>query len=55
MKAARAIVDVIESPDPPGLLVLGQDAVGAFRDVLDAQRAELDAWEHIGLGTGFDA
>ena len=39
----------------PLLLLLGEDALGAFRAVLDAQRAELDAWETTTLSTGFPA
>jgi NAD(P)-dependent dehydrogenase (short-subunit alcohol dehydrogenase family) len=52
-KAAQAIVAAVESPDSPSLLLLGQDAVDRFRGVLDAQRAEVDAWEKTSLSTGF--
>jgi NAD(P)-dependent dehydrogenase (short-subunit alcohol dehydrogenase family) len=52
-KAAQAIITAVEAPDPPLLLLLGQDAVDAFRGVLDAQRAELDAWEQTSVSTGF--
>jgi NAD(P)-dependent dehydrogenase (short-subunit alcohol dehydrogenase family) len=54
-KAAQAIIRAIEVAEPPALLVLGQDAVDGFRSVLDAQRAELEAWESTGVDTGFDA
>ena len=54
-KAARAIIDVVGSESPPALLLLGEDAVTAFRGVLDAERAELEAWEHVSLATAFDA
>jgi hypothetical protein len=54
-KAAQAIITAAAAPDAPSLLVLGQDAVGSFRRVLDAQRAELDAWEPTSLSTGFSA
>jgi NAD(P)-dependent dehydrogenase (short-subunit alcohol dehydrogenase family) len=54
-KAAQAIITVVQAPDAPFLLVLGQDAVGSFRRVLDAQRAELEAWEPTSLSTGFSA
>ena len=40
---------------PPALLLLGEDAVTGFRRVLDAERAELEAWEHVSLATAFDA
>lgn len=51
-KAAEAIIAVAESPNPPSLLVLGEDAYGAFGAVADAQRAELDQWREVSLGTG---
>lgn len=53
-KAAEAIIAVVESPNPPSLLVLGQDAFGAFAAVADAQRAELDLWRELSLSTGID-
>ena len=53
-KAAEAIIAVVESPNPPSLLVLGQDAYGAFAAVADAQRAELDQWRELSLSTGID-
>lgn len=54
VKAAEAIIAVVESPNPPSLLVLGQDAYGAFAAVADAQRAELDQWRDLSLSTGID-
>jgi NAD(P)-dependent dehydrogenase (short-subunit alcohol dehydrogenase family) len=54
-RAAQAIITAVEAPGAPSLLVLGQDAVGSFRRVLDAQRAELDAWEPTSLSTDFSA
>ncbi len=54
-KAARAIIDVVRSDKPPALLLLGEDALTGFRRVHDAERAELDAWEHVSLATAFDA
>ena len=53
-KAAEAIIAVVESPNPPSLLVLGQDAYGAFAAVADVQRAELDQWRELSLSTGID-
>ena len=54
-KAAQAIIRAVKVAEPPALLVLGQDAVDGFRGVLDAQRAELEAWESTSVDTGFDA
>jgi NAD(P)-dependent dehydrogenase (short-subunit alcohol dehydrogenase family) len=50
-KAARALITAVESPAPPALLLLGTDAVRAFGDVLDGQRAELAAWRDVSIGT----
>jgi len=53
-KAAQAMIEVVESPNPPLRLVLGADAVGAIRGKLAAVEAELDAWEPISLNTAFE-
>ncbi len=41
-KAAAAIIEVVESNDPPYMLVLGSDAADTFRSALDALRADLE-------------
>ncbi|TDV49942.1 short-subunit dehydrogenase [Actinophytocola oryzae] len=53
-RAAAALVDVVNSGEAPALLVLGTDALGMFRSVVDGQHAELDAWEHLSTSTDFD-
>jgi NAD(P)-dependent dehydrogenase (short-subunit alcohol dehydrogenase family) len=53
-KAAEAILAIVESPNPPSLAVLGEDAFGAFAAVADAQRAELDQWRDLSLSTALD-
>jgi NAD(P)-dependent dehydrogenase (short-subunit alcohol dehydrogenase family) len=50
-KAAEAILAVAESPNPPSLLVLGNDAFGAFPAVAEAERTELDTWRDLSLST----
>ncbi|MEV6849545.1 oxidoreductase [Actinoplanes sp. NPDC051411] len=50
-KAAGAIIQAVNSPDAPGLLILGNDALGAFGQVLDAQRAELEQWRTLSAST----
>jgi NAD(P)-dependent dehydrogenase (short-subunit alcohol dehydrogenase family) len=55
VKAAAAIIAAIESSAPPELLVLGPDAAATFSAILEAQRAELDAWEKTSLSTDFPA
>jgi NAD(P)-dependent dehydrogenase (short-subunit alcohol dehydrogenase family) len=52
-KAAEAIIAAVESATPPWLLVLGEDALTAYRGVLDAQRQALDAGEAVSLSTSF--
>jgi NAD(P)-dependent dehydrogenase (short-subunit alcohol dehydrogenase family) len=53
-KAAEAILTIVDSPTPPSLVVLGEDAVGAFAAVADAQRAELDQWRDLSLSTAIN-
>ncbi|MCW5893016.1 MAG: oxidoreductase [bacterium] len=53
-KAARAILTLVTSLDPPGHLLLGPDAVRFVRAKLDALSAELAAWEALSLSTDFD-
>jgi NAD(P)-dependent dehydrogenase (short-subunit alcohol dehydrogenase family) len=53
-RAAQAMITAVESADVPALLLLGEDALGAFGAVLDAQRAELEKWRALSAGTGFD-
>ena len=51
-RAAQAIIAAVEDPNPPFLLLLGDDALKGFRAVLDARRSELDAWEKLSQSTG---
>lgn len=52
-KAARAILKVIESKNPPAHLLLGPDAVKNVRENLDRLKAEIDAWEKVSVSTNF--
>ncbi|WP_205417499.1 oxidoreductase [Trinickia diaoshuihuensis] len=54
-KAARAILDVIGSDDPPVHLLLGTDAFARVTEKLDALRAEFTAWESLSKSTDFTA
>ncbi len=54
-KAAVAIIAAVESPEPPGFLLLGPDALAAYRYVADARAAEIARWEQLTAGTDFDA
>jgi len=53
-KAAAAIIAAVESGDPPGFLLLGPDALAAYRYVADARVAEIAKWEQLTAGTNFD-
>ncbi|MER7770772.1 oxidoreductase [Kitasatospora sp. NPDC096140] len=51
VKAAKAIVDVTETAEPPLRLQLGADAVERVEAKLDLVRRELDQWRHVALST----
>jgi NAD(P)-dependent dehydrogenase (short-subunit alcohol dehydrogenase family) len=53
-KGAGAIIAAITSAQPPALLLLGTDAVQSAQAVLDAQRAEADAWKDLSTGTDLE-
>jgi NAD(P)-dependent dehydrogenase (short-subunit alcohol dehydrogenase family) len=50
-KAAQALISVVNSPQPPFMLVLGPDALTYFRKSLDGLSADLDAFEEISAST----
>ncbi|MBO1413040.1 oxidoreductase [Streptomyces sp. FH025] len=50
-KAAKAIVDITETAEPPLRLQLGADAVERIEAKLDLVRRELDQWRHVALST----
>ncbi|MEU6967090.1 oxidoreductase [Kitasatospora aureofaciens] len=51
VKAAKAIVDVTETAEPPLRLQLGADAVERVEAKLDLVRRELDQWRYVALST----
>jgi NAD(P)-dependent dehydrogenase (short-subunit alcohol dehydrogenase family) len=51
IKAARAMLSVMEADNPPMHLLLGSDALGLVRDKLSALSAEIDAWETLSRST----
>jgi NAD(P)-dependent dehydrogenase (short-subunit alcohol dehydrogenase family) len=53
-KAAEAILQAVDSPEPPLRLALGNDAVDSISNALDEAKAELVAWERVGRATVFD-
>jgi NAD(P)-dependent dehydrogenase (short-subunit alcohol dehydrogenase family) len=54
-RVAEAIVEAVESDEPPLRLALGDEAIEAIREKLDGQLADLDAWEKVGASTAAPA
>jgi NAD(P)-dependent dehydrogenase (short-subunit alcohol dehydrogenase family) len=53
-KAGRAILQLIDSPNPHAHLLLGPDALKLVRGELKAVEAEIDAWASVSSSTDFD-
>ncbi len=53
VRAARAIIEAVESPSPPLRLVLGAIALETVRAKLESQRQELEAHATVSLGVDF--
>jgi NAD(P)-dependent dehydrogenase (short-subunit alcohol dehydrogenase family) len=54
-RAAQAIIAVVQSPNPPGHLILGRDGLTRVKAKLDTLHAEIDAWEATTVGADFPA
>lgn len=54
-KAAKAVMDILNVPNPPVHLLLGRDALSLVRTKLDDLQREFTQWEHITTSTDFDA
>ncbi|HEX7817437.1 oxidoreductase [Dyella sp.] len=52
-RAAAAIIQVVDSAQPPLHLLLGSDALARAREKLDAVIEEMDAWETLTRGTDY--
>jgi NAD(P)-dependent dehydrogenase (short-subunit alcohol dehydrogenase family) len=53
-KAGAAIVAAVESPEPPAFLLLGADALAAYRYVADKRVEDIANWEQLTTSTDFD-
>lgn len=53
-KAAVAMIQVVESNNPPLRLALGEDSANGIAQKLDAMKAELEAWKSVSLSTAFE-
>jgi NAD(P)-dependent dehydrogenase (short-subunit alcohol dehydrogenase family) len=52
-RAARAILAALADPNPPGLLLLGNDALASFDGLAEAERAEVARWLDLSASTDF--
>jgi NAD(P)-dependent dehydrogenase (short-subunit alcohol dehydrogenase family) len=52
-KAGNAIIAAVESPESPAFLLLGPDALAAYRYRADARAAEISQWEELTSSTDF--
>ncbi|MEO6982869.1 MAG: oxidoreductase [Edaphobacter sp.] len=52
-RAVQAMIQVVESPNPPLRLLLGVSALQRLRAKLDAWQKEIDAWESTTIGADF--
>ncbi|AYG03327.1 oxidoreductase [Gryllotalpicola protaetiae] len=52
-KFAQAVIDAVESAEPPFRLLLGSDALARTRAELAAQTAEVEAWADVSASTDF--
>jgi NAD(P)-dependent dehydrogenase (short-subunit alcohol dehydrogenase family) len=51
VKAARAMLSIMDVDEPPSHLLLGSDALGLVREKFSLLGAELDAWENLTRST----
>jgi hypothetical protein len=54
VKAASAIVDIAEVPDPPLRLLLGMDSVTGVENKLRQVAADIDTWRALSVSTDHD-
>jgi NAD(P)-dependent dehydrogenase (short-subunit alcohol dehydrogenase family) len=52
-KAAKALITAVESAEPPAFLLLGADALDTYRQLAEAELAEVRRWEKLSAATGF--
>jgi NAD(P)-dependent dehydrogenase (short-subunit alcohol dehydrogenase family) len=51
--AAQAIIQAVESPDPPMRLALGTDAMSLIQEKLESVKTDLDAWQQVTVSTDY--
>jgi NAD(P)-dependent dehydrogenase (short-subunit alcohol dehydrogenase family) len=53
LRAVQAMMQVVDTPNPPVHLILGKIALTRFRGKLEAFQKEIAAWESVTLGADF--
>jgi NAD(P)-dependent dehydrogenase (short-subunit alcohol dehydrogenase family) len=53
LKAVQAMIQVVDSPNPPLRLLLGRGALKRVREKIDRWQKELAAWEPVTVGADF--
>jgi len=53
--AGAAIIAAVESGEPPAFLLLGPDALAAYRYIADGRASEIAKWEKLTTGTNFES
>jgi NAD(P)-dependent dehydrogenase (short-subunit alcohol dehydrogenase family) len=54
-KAGAAIIAAVESGEPPAFLLLGPDALAAYRYIADGRASEIAKWEQLTSSTNLDS
>ena len=52
-RAAQALLQLVDSDDPPAQLLLGSDALKRARDKLAVVTAEIDRWQALTNSTDY--
>jgi hypothetical protein len=50
---AQAIIQTVESPNPPMLLALGMDAMSLIQKKLEWVKTDLDTWQQVTVSTNY--
>jgi NAD(P)-dependent dehydrogenase (short-subunit alcohol dehydrogenase family) len=53
-KAAALMIEAVDSPNPPGRLMMGKDAFDLYDRLIAARQKEYDEWRSRGEATAFD-
>jgi len=53
-KAAKVMIEVAETPNPPVHLVLGSEAIGMLQQANNARQVEMEKWMPVSISTDHD-